>query len=84
MLLKNRRGLFITSVVRKLFERIRLEKISDKLCDGISEYQCGGVKNRSTSDHVLTLNAVVDYNRFLNTSTYVFFGDAVKCFDKLS
>ena len=38
-----------------------------------------------TTDHILiTLNAVIDYNKYLGIPTYVWFGDAVKCFDKLN
>ena len=32
----------------------------------------------------MTLNAVIDYNTNLGVPTYIWFGDAVKCFDKLS
>ncbi|MEL6606459.1 MAG: reverse transcriptase domain-containing protein, partial [Cyanobacteria bacterium J06614_10] len=39
--------------------------------------------NRSTADHLLTLNAVLDYNKYLKSETYIWFGDAIKCFDKL-
>ena len=60
-----------------------MEKMKDKLNRKISRYQCGGLEGRSTVDHLLTLNAVIDYNSYLGSSTYVVFGDAFKCFDKL-
>ena len=84
LLLTNRRGIFITSVVRKIFEKIRLKKKESEFAQGISPFQCGGLKSRSICDHILTLNAVIDYNQYLNKSTLVWFGDAVKCFDNLN
>ena len=50
----------------------------------MSRYQCGGIEGRSITDHLLTLNAVIDYNKHLGAPTYVWFGDAVKCFDRLN
>ena len=50
----------------------------------ISRHQCGGISGRSVTDHLMTLKAVIDYNTNLGVPTYIWFGDAVKCFDKLS
>ena len=81
--LENRRGLFITNSVSKVFEKLRLGNINDKIEEKISRFQCGGISGRSVIDHLITLNAVIDYNRHLGAPTYIWFGDAVKCFDKL-
>lgn len=81
--MENRRGLFITSVISKLFEQIRIEKNEHKLNDGISKFQCGGMSGKSPTDHILTLNAIIDYNKYMGRNTYIWFGDAVKCFDLL-
>ena len=32
----------------------------------------------------MTLNAIIDYNKSLNSETYILFADAYKCFDKLN
>ena len=84
MSLDNRRGLFITNTVSKVFERLRLGKMEEMLESKMSRFQCGGMKGRSITDHLITLNAVIDYNKYLGMPTFIWFGDAVKCFDKLN
>ena len=79
----NRRGLFMTSVVGKLFETTKSGRQKTKVERGISKFQTGGVSKRSIVDNSMVLNATIDYNNFLNSETYVFFADAYKCFDKL-
>ena len=81
--LENRRGIFITNTISKLFEKIRSGKINEKLNSKISEFQCGGIEARSTTDHLITLNSVIAYNKYLGAPTHIWFGDAYKCFDKL-
>ena len=81
--MKNRRGLFITSLISKLYERIKLNKNDERINKGISKYQCGGSKGKSTIDHIMTLNEIITYNKYINKETYVIFADAYKCFDKL-
>ena len=81
--LNNRRGLFITNVVSKLFEKILLGKNDNQFKQSISKFQCGGVKGKSTADQVMALNAIIEYNGSIGSETYVLFGDAYKCFDKL-
>ncbi len=81
MLMDNRRGLFLTNIISKLFERVL-----DNMTTGevkISEYQCGGKKGRSTIDNHIMLQSVLDNNRRLNKKSYVYFADAYKCFDRL-
>ena len=45
--------------------------------------QCVESKNRSPLDHIVTLNATIENQRCRGERTYVFFGDAEKCFEKL-
>ena len=80
---ENRRGLFITNTMSKLYDRIKLRRNEEKLSKGISKFQCGSMKGKSTTDHIMTLNASIDYNRFIGSETYTVFADAYKCFDKL-
>ena len=79
----NRRGLFITSVVSKLFEKTKLSSQREKIENQLSKFQTGGVKGKSPIDNKMVLNATIDYNNFINSETYVFFADAYKCFDKI-
>ena len=81
--LNNRRGIFISSIISKIFEKSRMEIMHEALNKNISRFQCGGLEGRSTLDHLLTLNAVIDYHSYLGAPTYIFFADAYKCFDKL-
>ena len=81
--LENRRGIFITNTISKLFEKIRSGKTKQELNNKISEFQCGGIEARSTADHLITLNSVIAYNKYLGAPTHIWFGDAYKCFDKL-
>ena len=81
--MKNRRGLFLTDVISKVFEKLisaRNEKQTQKT---MSRYQSGGIKNRSTIDHVMTMMAIIDKNLYLKRPTFLVFADAEKCFDKL-
>ena len=80
----NRRGLFITNLASKIYERIKLNRKNDDLNKEISKFQCGGKKGRSTVDHIMTLNSIIDYNKYLKSETYILFADAYKCFDKLN
>mgnify|MGYP001800030716 CR=1 FL=1 len=56
--IKNRRGLFLTSVVGKLFEKVIMMKIEGTV--KTSEYQNGGRKGRSTKDNWLAMMALID------------------------
>ena len=80
LLMGNKRGLFITNVISKVYEKILKKRNS---INGISWFQCGGQQNRSTIDHVMTLMAIIYKQKFLNKKTYLVFLDTEKCFDKL-
>lgn len=79
--IKNRRGLFLTSVVGKLFEKVMMEKTSDDV--KMSKYQNGGRKERSTKDNWLALMTILDNAKRSNEECVLLFADAEKCFDKL-
>ena len=82
--MENRRGLFLTSVISKLFEKIKLDNGQrDMVETKLSIFQTGGVKGKSPIDNKMVLNATIDYNNYINSETFVFFADAYKCFDKI-
>ena len=81
MHLKNRRGLFMTSIISKLFEKTLMERIGNRI--HISEYQFGGKKRKSTKDNWIIMMAIIDRNKCFEKKTYAFFADAEKYFDKL-
>ena len=79
----NKRGLFLTEVISKLYEKILKNRNAEKIDSYVSDFQSGGVKNRSTGDNKLILSEIIRQNKKLGRKTYIVYGDAVKCFDKL-
>ena len=45
--------------------------------------QTAGKKQRSIMDNIVIVSAIIEQRRIEKSSTYIFFEDAVKCFDKL-
>lgn len=78
--LDNRRGLFLTNIIGKVYERIIKNRNTGIK---ISNHQCGGVKGRSVVDHLIMLMSIIERNKYFGKESYVVFADAVKCFDKL-
>ena len=77
----NRRGLFLTNLVSKLFEKILYTKSEGSM--KVPECQNGGKKGRSAIDNIIIIMSIMDNNRRLGQRTYLIFADAEKCFDKL-
>ena len=80
---ENRRGLFITNIKSKIYERVMRQRNMQQTIQKASQYQCGGVRHRSIVDQVFTILAIIDRNKYLERNTYLTFADAEKCFDKL-
>ena len=49
----------------------------------MSEMQTAGKKQRSTMNNIVIVSTIIEQRRIEERNTYVFFADAVKCFDKL-
>jgi hypothetical protein len=81
--MNNKRGLFITEVVSKVYEKVLKNRSEAKLNNFISEFQTGGKKGTATVDNHIILSEVIRKNRKMGRNTYIVYGDAVKCFDKL-
>ena len=79
--MKNRRGIFITNIISKIFERTVLNKVSKNIDQ--DPFQNGGQKGRSSMDNWFLLMAIMEKNKRCNKDTYVIMADAEKCFDKL-
>ena len=56
LLMENRRGLFLTNILSKLFERV-LENVTREEIQ-MSQYQSGGQRKRGTCDNQIMMNAV--------------------------
>ena len=81
--MKNQRGIFITSFITKLFEKIIGNRNKEKLQENISIYQNGVLEKRGTRDNIMTVQAVIDYNKNMEGELYLLIADAEKCFDNL-
>ena len=45
--------------------------------------QAAGRNERSARDNLIIINTIIENQRAQNLNTYMFFADAIKCFDKL-
>ena len=79
-LLTKKRGLFLTSIVSKLFEKLLEDQMGPVKFD---DFQFGGTKGMGTVDNWFIFSAVIDEARRLKKNVYFLFGDLVKCFDRL-
>ena len=79
-LLTNKRGLFLTNILSKFFEKVVEDQIGPVKFD---EHQFGGTKHRGTVDPWFILMSLIDEGKRLKKNVYLFFGDLVKCFDRL-
>ena len=78
---ESQRGIFITNIVSKAYEIVK--KIQNEVIQSnMSNMQTVGKKSRSTMDNIV-INAIIEKQRQSYKSTYIFFDDAEKFFDKL-
>lgn len=83
MLMNNKRGLFLTNNISKVYERVVKQRNDENFRKGITEWQNGGIKNRAPIDVVFMITSIIEQNKYLKKNTYLVFTDAEKCFDKL-
>ena len=81
--MNKKRGLFLTNVMSKIYEKVLKKRNKEKIDANVSETQVGGKKHRSTVDLMILLSDIVRRNKKIGRKTYLLFGDAIKCFDKL-
>ena len=82
-LLKNWRGIFLTSSISKIFEKMILNRQSTNIDNSFSEAAAGGRKDRSTLDHLFVVQAIIDYHKYIKCNIKFMFLDLEKAFDKL-
>ena len=83
LIMDNKRGLFITDIISKIYEKVMKKRNDEKISAFLSDYQTGGVKWRSANDCLLLLSETIRLKKKAGKKCYLVFGDAVKCFDKL-
>ena len=82
-MMSNKRGLFLTNNISKVYERIVKERNEESYREGISEWANGGLKSRAGIDNIMIINSIIEQNKYLKRNTFLTFTDAEKCFDKL-
>ena len=80
--LENYRGIFLTLVASKVFERMLQNRMYDKLLN-VSLYQAGSRPNRSPADNLFLLRSSIDYAIYLNRPIYITTYDLKQAFDVL-
>ena len=81
--MNKKRGLFLTNVMSKIYEKVLKKRNKEKIDANVSETQVGGKKHRSTVDLMILVSDLTRRNKQIGRKTYLLFGDAIKCFDKL-
>ena len=79
--MKHKRGLFLTNLFSKIYERIVKARNQERTI--LSPFQTGGVTDRSTIDNTMVFLAVIERNLYLGKSTVLTFADVEKCFDQM-
>ena len=76
----NYRGIFLTSVLSKIFEKLIQSRISTILNE-VSKFQAGATSNRSPADQLFLLRGAIDHMIYLKRTVYITFYDYKKAFD---
>ena len=79
---ESQRGIFLVNIISKVYELVKITQ-NEKNNSKMSEMQAVGRKERSTMDNLIIMNTIIENKRAQKLNTYMFFADAVKCFDKL-
>ena len=79
----SKRGLFLTNIVSKVMEKLIKNRTKNDVEEGMTPFQCGGVKRRGIGDNLLIFNSVIEEFRADNKDLFVLFTDLEKCFDQL-
>ena len=80
--LKNYRGIFLTIVISKIFEKLVKTRIEIRLCN-INLLQAGSRKNRGPADNVYLFRAVLDHYKFTKKKLFITAYDFEQAFDSL-
>ena len=70
----------VTVASSKVYERVKRLKMKRPM-KYMNQMQCPA--QDSTVDNIIIMSAIIEKRRTENLNAYIFFADAVKCFDKL-
>ena len=74
--------IFLVNIISKVHELVKITQKGNSNRK-LSEMQAAGRKKRSPKDNLIIMNTIIENQRAQKLKTYMFFADAVKCFDKL-
>ena len=80
--LVNQRGIFLKQVLSKIFGKVNMIRIKDKL-NNIDPFQAGGRNDRSPADQTYLLRSAIDHSKYMNQCMYLTLYDFSQCFDSL-
>ena len=80
--LVNQRGIFLSTVVSKLFEKLIKVRIAEFTAK-ISVWQAGATEERSAQDQTFLLRSAVNHAIYLNKPLFLTLYDFRQCFDKM-
>ena len=81
--MNKKRGLFITNIISKIVEKLIFSRRDKEIREGISKFQCGGIKNRGTQDNIFMLNYMIKEYKKERKDLYLLFADIEKYFANL-
>ena len=80
--LEKYRGIFLTVLVSKVFERMLQARMKDQL-EKVSLFQAGSRCGKGAADNLFLLRSSVDHCRYMNESLYITTYDFRQAFDSL-
>ena len=80
--LEKYRGIFLTVIVSKIFERMLQERMKTPL-EKVSLFQAGSRTGRGCADNLFLLRSSIDNSKYMNNSLYVTTYDFRQAFDSL-
>ena len=80
--LVNQRGIFLSVVVSKIFEKMIKSRISEP-ASKVCLWQAGSRCERSTQDQTFLVRSAVNHAKYLNKPLYLTLYDFRQCFDKV-
>ena len=80
--LRNYRGIFLTQIISKLYERIMVGRKKD-IMNSSTKLQAGSKTNRGPLDQMFLLQGGIDHAKHMNVPLFVTVYDFAQCFDAL-
>ena len=80
--LKNYRGIFLTQIISKLYERIFIARKKETM-EKVTKLQAGSRTKRGPLDNLFLLQSGIDHAKYLNVPLYITVYDYAQCFDAL-